>query len=294
MPKIDAFREILQFDAPTSELTWLKLGGPIEYLACPRSEQELLALLNACQEDGIETRALGDGSALLVSNVGAPGMAIQLSEPAFTDIVVESPRVVAGAGAKLGRLVTTAASAGLSGIEGLVGVPGTVGAAVVTNASTTDVSLGQWVTSARVATYDGKIVELSADELVFGYRDSNLDVALVLSVELQLDPDSAETLTKRLQKMWIVREQARPDLKQGEGYARLFKNPRGERAADLIKDAGFSGASVGGASICQGNPNLVKTSPNCSSAGVARLAALIQEQVRARIGVELESELTVW
>ena len=294
MPKIDAFREILQFNAPTSELTWLRLGGSIEYLARPRSERELVELLVACQEDGIDARVIGDGSAILVSDVGAPGMAIQLSEPAFTEIVVDAPRVVAGAGAKLGRLVTTAVSAGLSGIEGLVGVPGTVGGAVATNASTTDVSLGQWVTSVRVATYDGKLADLTEDELVFGYRDGNLDGAVVLSVELQLEPDSAETLAKRLQKIWIAREQGRPELEKGEGYARLFKNPRGERAADLISEAGFSGASVGGAKVCDVNPNLVKTTPNCSSEDVARLVALIQEQVRARIGVELESELHAW
>lgn len=294
MPNIDAFRDILQINAPTSELTWLRLGGPVEYLARPRSEEELIALLDACQKDGLEARVIGDGSAILVPNVGAPGVAIQLSEPAFTEITVEGTRVIAGAGAKLGRLVTTAASAGLSGIEGLVGVPGTVGGAVVTNASTTDVSLGQWVTSVRVATYDGKVVELSEDELVFGYRESNLDVNVALSVELQLDLESAETLTKRLQKIWIVREQARPELKKDEGYARLFKNPRGERAAELIREAGLSGASFGGASVCSENPNLVKTSPNCSSDDVARLVALIHEQVRSRVGVELESELNVW
>ena len=150
------------------------------------------------------------------------------------------------------------------------------------------------MTSVRVATYDGKLADLTEDELVFGYRDGNLDGAVVLSVELQLEPDSAETLAKRLQKIWIAREQGRPELEKGEGYARLFKNPRGERAADLISEAGFSGASVGGAKVCDVNPNLVKTTPNCSSEDVARLVALIQEQVRARIGVELESELHAW
>lgn len=294
MPKIDAFREILQTNAPTSSLTWLRLGGPIEYLARPRSERELLELLRAARADALETRVLGDGSAILVSDVGAPGLAIQLSEPAFTKIELDSPRVVAGAGAKLGRLVTSTASAGLGGIEGLVGTPGTVGAAVVVNASTADVSLGQWIESVRVATYDGKIEEFGQDELVFGYRSSNLDVAVVLSVTLRLEPDSAEELTRRLQKIWIVREQSRPNLGKDEGYARAFKNPRGRSAAELVEEAGFRGASIGGAAICENNPDLVKTSPSCSSEDVLRLLALIQKQARERLGIELESELTVW
>lgn len=294
MGKLDAFREILQSDVPTSSLTWLRLGGPIEHLARPRSEEELLALLKACNEEGIETRVIGDGSAILVSDVGAPGLAIQLSEPAFCQITVDAPYVVAGAGAKLGRLATTTASSGLSGIEGLVGVPGVVGGATVTNASTTDGSLGQWIESVRVAGYDGSVRELTQDDLVFGYRSSNLDGVVVLSVKFRLEPDSAEELAKRLQKIWIVREQSRPNLAPGEGLARMFKNPNGQRAAEFIADAGFRGAGVGGASVCEVNPNLIKTSPQCTSDDVKRLITLIQQQARERFGVELESELTLW
>ena len=294
MAKLDAFSEILQTNVPTANLTWLRLGGPVEFLARPRSEKELSGLLKACQFDGLDVRVIGDGSAILVPDVGAPGLAIQLSEPAFTEIKIDGTSVVAGAGAKLGRLVTSTASAGLSGLEGLIGVPGTVGGAVVANASTTDVSLGQWVESVRVATYDGKTSDLSQDELVFGYRSSNLDVAIVLSVTFRLEPDDAEELTKRLQKIWIVREQSRPHLAEGEGFARVFKNPRGQRAAELVDEAGFRGARIGGATICDANPNLIQTSRECSSDDVRRLIALIQKQARERIGVELESELTVW
>lgn len=294
MSKLDAFSEILQKDASASGLTWLRLGGPIEYLARPRSEEELLALLQACAQEGLEVRVLGDGSSLLVADEGVKGVVVQLSEPAFCKISVEAPYVVAGAGVKLGVLATTTATAGLAGIEGLIGVPGVLGGAAATNASTSDVSLGQWVESARVATYDGRIRELSADEIVFGYRSSSLENAIVLSIRFRLEPEPAQELFRRLQKIWIIREQARPKPLSGEGFARMFKNPRGERAAEFIADVDMTKASVGGAKLCDANPNLVTTAPNATSEDVKNLVLMLQEKTRVQLGVDLESELTVW
>ncbi|MBQ9371105.1 MAG: FAD-binding protein [Thermoguttaceae bacterium] len=294
MGKLDAFKEIVQQGASTAELTWLRIGGPIDYLARPRSEEEALALLAACREDGINVRALGDGSNILVSDVGAPGLALQLCEPAFCGIEIDSPYVTAGAGAKLGRLATATASVGLAGLEGLIGVPGTVGAGVVTNVSTPDVSLGQWVDSARVATYDGKAFDMTRDEFVFEYRSSNLEGLIVLSARFRLEPDDAEALSKRLQKIWIARNQSMPELKPGEGLARLFKNPRGQSAAELVAESGFSGANIGGASVCESDANLVWTQVGCKSDNVKRLISLIQKQASERAGVELERELEIW
>ena len=292
MGKLDAFKDFVRPGVPISTLTWLGLGGPIEYLAEPRSEKELVDVLKVCAEEGIEARVLGEGSNILASDLGAPGVAIRLSEPCFCEIQIESPNVVVGAGVKIGRLATAVASAGLGGLEGLIGVPGTVGAGVVANVSTSDATLGQWVESARVATFSGEILELTQDDFVFGYRSSNLDNVVVLSVKFRLEPDSPEELTRRLQKFWIVREKTRPEV--GGGLARMFQNPRGQKASELIYEAGFSGARIGGAFVCEKNSNLIQTEPGATSEDVKRLLTLIQTQASERIGVQLERELVIW
>lgn len=291
--KLDAFSEIIQKDVPTSTLTWLRLGGPIEFLAEPRSEEELVGVLKACREDGIEARALGDGASLLVSDLGAPGLAIRLTAPAFSAIEIESPFVVCGGGAKIGRLATATATAGLGGVEGLIGVPGTVGSGVARNVSTNDASLGQWVESARVATFSGEIVDMSKDDFVFGSGDNSLENAIVLSVKFRFEPDDAEELTKRLQKIWIVRKKSAPENEDG-GVSRMFKNPSGQKASELIADAGLRGARIGGATVGERDPNLATTASGCSSDDVKRLLSLVQTQVRERFGVELERELEIW
>ena len=74
----------------------------------------------------------------------------------------------------------------------------------------------------------------------------------------------------------------------------MFKNPRGERAAEFIVDVDMTKASVGGAKLCDANPNLVTTAPNATSEDVKNLVLMLQEKTRVQLGVDLESELTVW
>ena len=293
MRKLDAKHEFIQQNVPISSLAWLRVGGPIEYLATPRSEEELVAALQMCREDGVDARPLGDGASVIAAEPGAPGLAVKLSEPAFTEIRFESTRVVAGAGVKLGKLATATASAGLGGLEGLVAIPGTVGAAAVANVSTSSATVGQWIESARVATYAGEIFDVSKDELVFERGGSNLENVIVLSVTFQLEPDDPKSLAKRLQKTWIVRKKDMPELESG-GMARMFKDPQGQRADELIAEGGFAGTRIGGAAVCESFPNLILTSDGCACDDVKRLLTLIETQTNERFHVKLERELKFW
>ena len=293
MGKLDAFNEIIERQTPATNLTWLRIGGAVD-VARPRSERELAELLKACREDGVEARALGDGSNVLIPDDGSPRLAVRLSDEAFGKLEINSPQIVAGAGVKLGRLATAAASAGLAGVEGLVGVPGEVGAGVALNVSTHDVSIGQWVESARVVGYDGVVRTTSRDDFVFGYRGVALANAIVVSVAFRLEPDSPEELAKRLQKIWIARKKQVPELLDGEGVARMFKNPIGQNAAELVDALNFRGVSVGGAKVSESDPNLVVAARGCSHKDVQKLLDAIQAKAREEFGVELERELENW
>ncbi|MDO5308582.1 MAG: FAD-binding protein [Planctomycetia bacterium] len=293
MSKLDAFKSVLERAADAKALTWLGLGGPIEALARPQDQAQLLALLKVASQENVDVKMLGDGASVLVSDVGAPGLVLQLSAASFTELKVDGTRVRAGAGAKLGNLVTTATSAGLAGVEGLVGIPGTVGAALAINVSTSDATLGQYVESAKVATYQGEILELTRDDFLFGYRSSNLENVVILEATFRFEQDQPEELVKRMQKFWIVRKKKTSDL-ENLGYARMFKNPRGQSAAELIDQAGFRGAAVGAARVSMVDPNLVCAEKDCKSDDVKRLVTLIQTQARERIGVDLELEIVIW
>ena len=274
--------------------TWLQLGGQVEYFAEPRNEEELADLLQTANQEGVETRFLGTGTNVLVSDSGVPGMVVRLSAPAFCSINPDaaSETISAGTGAKLGRVITSAVYAGLAGLEGLIGIPGTVGGAVRNNISTSDGDIAQWLESVRIVRRDGRAVDLSAADLDFSGGSDPLADGVMTACRFRLQAEDPEELTRRLQKIWILRKKNQPFGYQGAG--RLFKDPSGNSASDLIDDAGLKGTRIGGAVICERNSNFVLIEPECSTDDVHRLIRLIQTQVRERSGVDLETDLTLW
>lgn len=290
METLARFKKIIRTSVPLAMHTWLQLGGRVEYFAEPQSEEELAELLRAASEKGIPVRFLGTGTNVLVSDSGVPGMVVRLSANSFCNIETDAAaaQVTAGAGAKLGRVITSSVYEGLAGLEGLIGIPGSVGGAVHNNISTSDGDIGQWIESVRVIGLDGQVQELSADE----FGNAGNENGIIVSCRFRLVPEEPEELARRLQKIWILRKKDQPIGYQGAGW--LFKDPAGASASELIDDAGLKGTRIGGAVICDRNPNFVLVEPECSTDDVIRLIRLIQTQVRERAGVDLETDLSLW
>ena len=85
------------------------------------------------------------------------------------------------------------------------------------------------------------------DELHFAYRYSSIDELVILRASFALEREDRTELTKRMQTLWIVKKSKQPS--SDENVGRVFKNPLGLRAADLIEQAGLKGTKVGGAEI---------------------------------------------
>jgi UDP-N-acetylmuramate dehydrogenase len=272
--------------------TWFQLGGPAQYFAEPHDADQLIELIRRCREESVEVRLLGNGSNILVQDKGVSGMVIRLSEPAFCDIRVEGSTMVAGGGARLGQVITTAVHAGLAGLETLVAIPGTLGGALHGNAGTHGGDIGQWTVQANVVTNTGDVITRHRDDLVFGYRESSLDELVILNATLQLDQDDPLELARRLQKQWIVRKASQPMGHQCAGC--VFKNPRGVSAGELIERAGLKGTRIGGAVVADRHANFIIAEADCTGQDVQRLIDLVRDQVRERLGVDLELELEIW
>lgn len=293
MSQFDEFRKFLRRDVPLAMHTRLQLGGPAEFFAEPSSQTELIELLKQSRNEGVPVRVLGGGSNILASEEGVSGVVLSLAAPVFCGIAVEENRVVAGAGAKLGRVVTQSVAQGLSGIENLIGIPGMIGGALRGNVGTNSGDLGQWVESVTVVDFNGNVFVLSRSEITFGYRTSSLDDVAILSVTLQLDRDDPAELAKRLQKIWIVRKTQQPTGEQVSGY--MFKNPpAGTSAQELIERAGLKGTRIGGAQVSLRNANFLLVEPECTVEDVKRLLGLVRDEVEARTDIELESAIEPW
>src|SRR5437016_2411125 len=103
------FADIVKAKEPLAAYTLLKIGGPAEVLAQPRTLKELAALFQLCVLQQIPLRVLGGGCNLLVPDEGVRGVVVRLALPAFTEVVAQGKRVRAGAGATLAALISQAA-----------------------------------------------------------------------------------------------------------------------------------------------------------------------------------------
>lgn len=292
MSTFEKFSEIVKRDEPLAPYTWLKLGGPAQYFIEPRSEDELISVVRVCCEQQIPVKILGGGSNLIVRDEGVSGAVIRLSHPSFAEVKIDGHRVTTGGGALLSHVISETVRAGLAGFEILAGIPGTVGGALHGNAGGRNGEISQFVRKVTVLTVSGEKLVRTEDELLFDYRQSNLDELLILEAEFELQEDSPDEIAQRLRKIWITKKASQPLSSQTAGC--VFKNPRGQRAGQLIEQAGLKGTRIGGAEVNDRHANFIVTHDGASTSDVLRLMDLVRSKVSDQFGVHLEPEVKIW
>lgn len=292
MSLTEEFGEILQFDYPLAQFTWLKVGGPAQIYAEPRTEEELIRLVQSAYAEGLQVRVLGGGSNVLVRDEGVSGLTIRLTDDSFKRIDIQGNKVIAGGAASLPSVVSLSVAHGLAGLESLVGIPGTVGGAIKGNSGGRHGEIGQFVTSVDVLTVRGDKFTRTGDELTFEYRFSSVNELVVLRAEFTLKPGDPEELTRRMRQFWITKKAAQPFSFQSAGC--IFKNPRGLSAGMLIEKSGLKGTRIGGAEVSDRHANFIIAHEGATSADILNLIELIKSRVHEKHGLDLELEIKIW
>lgn len=288
----DSVAHLVQHNYSLAPRLWLGIGGPARYYAEPTNRAELIELVRAASEQGVPIRVLGGGSNLLAREAGVDGLVISLAAATLSELVVDGNRLTAGAGATLSRAVTHAVGVGLAGLEHLLGIPGTVGGALVSNAGAGGRDIGSVTAEVEVLDFDGQVHTISAEEAQFSHRRSNLDGRIILSATFQLENLDLEALTKRMQKLWIVRNAAQP--KDQSRIAMPFVDPDGATAQRLISDIGLAGIREGGAALNSEYPNFLIAHDEATSSDCLKLIERVREQVLLQTGIDLQSNLQIW
>ncbi|MGE0757671.1 MAG: UDP-N-acetylmuramate dehydrogenase [Pirellulaceae bacterium] len=292
MPSFSGFEHIIRENEPIANGTWFRVGGPAQYFAEPTSISELAGLVRRCRDENVPVRVLGGGSNVLLPDEGVTGLVIHLAAPAFSEIRVSGKKLIAGGGAKLGHVISTAVREGLAGLEPLVGIPGTIGGALRLNAGANGSDIGQLAEQATVMDRLGEMIVHERSDLRFAYRESSLDELVILQAEFALEEEDAEALTKRMQTLWIVRRSSQPQGTLNMGC--IFKDVGGISAASLIEQAGLKYAQVGQAAVSDVNANFIIARPGAKAADVVSLIELLRSGVAERLGIALEAEIQIW
>ncbi len=278
-------------NADMRQYTTLKLGGPADWLAFPRSGEEIAALFREAGEAGLPVTVIGHGSNLLVLDGGIRGLVIRV-EKNMRGIRREGNRIIAQAGAMLGAVAAAAAEAGLSGLEFAAGIPGTIGGGMTMNAGAYGGEMADVTVRVDGIHPDGTPVSLSREEMWFGYRTSAVKErnVIVTEVTMELQPGDTQAIRARMSELNAARAEKQPLDMPSAGST--FKRPEGYYASALIDQCGLKGYSVGEAKVSMKHAGfLINT--GSSSRDYLDLMRAVQKIVKERADVLLEPEIRI-
>jgi UDP-N-acetylmuramate dehydrogenase len=277
-----------------AELTSLRVGGAIDWVISPDTEEKAAGLVHELEKADIAWRALGSGSNVLADDREHHYVVLSLRD-LKGEARFDGERVSISAGYSLPRLCVDAARRGLSGIEGLGGIPGTVGGALWMNAGAYGHEIGTVTESVRVARM-GRVVEVPGGEVEWNYRHTSFrEGELLLGTTLRLQPDDPDKIKARMDEAKQKRLATQPHGARSAGC--FFKNPPGSKigTGKMIDEMGMKGTRKGGAIISPIHANFIVTEGEDAKASDAlALAEEIRERVRREHGIELEYEVELW
>ena len=276
---------------PMSRHTTFRVGGPADVFFMPQSGEQVQKALEAAQAAGVPAYAVGNGSNLIVRDGGVRGLVIALGE-GMSDITRDGNVVTAQAGASLARVAAFAQSEGLSGLEFASGIPGTLGGGCAMNAGAYVGQLSDALIDAEVL-MDGAFRTLTVKEMEMGYR-TTLPLragGVVLSARFALTPDDPEAVASRMRELNARRRDKQPLNYPSAGST--FKRPEGHFAGALIEGAGLKGRSVGGAQVSEKHAGFIVNTGGATASDILALIRVVQDEVKARYGVELQTEVRV-
>ena len=287
------FRGEILVEQPLGPMTTWRIGGPAELLATPLDADDAIGAVAWAKRSGVAWRVLGNGSNLLVGDLGVRGLVLRIRK-VLDGITIEGSNVTAGAGASFPGLARAVAERGLAGIEFGAGIPGCVGGAIVMNAGWHEFEIGNVVTSVTYLEPSGVVATHRRDACRFGYRASVFRGrgGVVLQTKLALTPDDPIAVKDRLVRFADSRKANQPTELPSCGS--VFLKPDGEFAGRLIESAGLKGRRVGGIQVSEKHANFFVNLGGGTAHDALALVEQVEREVFERSGVRLTREFEVW
>jgi UDP-N-acetylmuramate dehydrogenase len=292
-------RGTLTPDRSLADLTWLRVGGPADWLFQPADEADLAGFLGALDSD-TPVFPMGVGSNLIVRDGGIRAVVIRLGR-GFNAISVQGNRVIAGAAALDAHVARRAAEAGVD-LTFLRTIPGSIGGAVRMNAGCYGSYVADVLDSVRIVTRDGKVLDVAAADLNLRYRQSDLpEGAVIVQATFRAAPGDPAALEAKMADQIAKRDASQPTKERSAGST--FRNPAGFSStgrADDVQDlkawkvidaAGMRGARLGGAQMSEMHSNFLINTGGATAADLEELGEAVRKRVFDHSGLTLEWEI---
>ncbi|WP_156894443.1 UDP-N-acetylmuramate dehydrogenase [Rhodobacter xanthinilyticus] len=292
-------RGTLTANRPLADLTWLRVGGPADWLFQPADAEDLAAFLAALPAE-VAVFPMGVGSNLIVRDGGIRAVVIRLGR-GFNGIEIAGDLVTAGAAALDAHVARRAADAGRD-LTFLRTIPGSIGGAVRMNAGCYGAYVADHLISAEAILRDGTRATLTPADLAFGYRQSRLpEGAVLISATFRAGAGEPAALVARMEEQIARRDASQPTKERSAGST--FRNPSGAsstgRADDVhemkawavIDRAGMRGARLGGAQMSEMHSNFLINAGGATAQDLEGLGEEVRKKVLQTQGISLEWEI---
>lgn len=300
LPVLERLWEILEANGgglarlyePMHLHTTFRIGGPAQFWIQPQTIAAFGEIVRYLRGASIPIRVIGRGSNLLVQDGGIRGAVIHPAKGEFEDVRVEGETLIAGVGARLKKIASTARNARLGGFEWMEGIPGNLGGAIRMNAGAMGIETFDQIVSVRFIDLDGSLKEKTLAEIEHHYRnvpefEERLIVSAVLRGTANAPQEEIDTL------LAASHHKRRTTQPVGASAGCTFKNPELCGAGKLIDELGLKGLAVGPARVSDAHGNFIVNHGGATSKETLELIAQIQERALQERGIQLELEVKV-
>ncbi len=279
----------LRANAPMSDITWFRVGGPAQLLFTPADADDL-AYFFKNKPCSLPVTVIGLGSNLLVRDGGIPGLVIRLGR-GFNQIeLLDDYRILAGTAVPDMKLARAAAEYGIAGLSFYRGIPGSIGGALRMNAGAHGGETRDFLVEARAVDFEGNHLTFTALEMGHTYRHCGLPYSYVFTAAVfQGRAGTREEIEAANAEVAAYREEKQP-VKDRTGGS-TFKNPPGFSSWKLIDEAGCRGLRVGGAVVSEKHCNFLINEGDATGTDIERLGETVRKRVFETSGVQLEWEI---
>jgi len=276
---------MLKFNEPMSKHCSLRSGGNTSEFFQPADIDELSTFL---KNNTKPILMVGLGSNLLVRDKGFDGVTIHTKN--LKEIAISKNFIESDAGTSLAKLSRFALANLKYGAEFLSAIPGSVGGALAMNAGAFGSEIWQYVVSVKTMSFSGEINYRLPSDFEISYRSTihrNSDEFFVRAVfDFNLDKQN-DNVGDLLQKRNSTQPIGLPSC------GSVFKNPKNHFAAKLIESSGLKGYCVGGACVSEKHANYIINQNNATALDIENLITHIQNTIREKHNIELETEIII-
>lgn len=273
-----------EYDVCYSNITTIKLGGNIKYLAYPKNIKSVKRLVRYLIKYKIKYIVIGNGSNTLITNYDGVVISLKLLN---TYIKETKDEIIVSSNISQNYLALKYAKISIDSFLFGAMVPGLIGGAIMTNAGVLNFELKDYLKKVKYIDSKGKIKNKLLNGFRYRYSPYNDKKIIILEATFikHFNCDSMNIYKEIIKK----RNKTQP---KGYSLGSIFKNGVNYKAGALIEGVGLKGFSYGGIKVSNLHSNII-INENGNIEDFLNMIFLIELKVLIKYGIRLEKEIKI-